>query len=120
MSVNEQGLSVVSPTKRPAALRAGAVAYLPSLDAYQLDDQSQEDAVVIMSALKPLPRLLEGPRGAERDESWERDIKALISGAQGAQGDEVEESSDDQGWVLIKWDLRPVAKPASKKTGDQS
>ena len=54
-----------------------------------------------------------------KEEIKEANAKAEAEGAEPAKGDRHEGRSDDQGWVMIKWDLRPAVK-VPLKSGDQS
>ena len=107
MSLNNDEVSVIVPSKRPVLLRRSEVSYLPNEDAYQLDDQGNEDAVVVMTSIKPVSLLLDVPLNPEDKAGWEKEVRSLVEEARSQQGDKRVERSDEQGWVLIKWDLRP-------------
>lgn len=120
MSVNERSVDLIYPSSRAVKLKAKTTTALPTDDAYQLDDQTKTDAVVIMTALERVELLQEQPSDAERKSGWERELRSFIGAARVVGTDEVTEPSDEQGWVMIRWNLKPSSDGPSPPTGDQS
>ena len=118
MSVNEKSADLIFPARRAAPLKPKSLTALPTDDAYQLDDQTKSDAVVVMTSLNRV-ELLSQPSQGEKKSAWEKELRALIEAARVAEQDEVTEGSDEQGWVMIRWNLKPSPK-GSSQPGDQS
>jgi hypothetical protein len=118
MSVNENSADLIFPARRAAPLKPKSVTALPTDDAYQLDDQTKSDAVVVMTSLSRVELLTQLSQG-EKKSAWERELRALIEGARVADQDEVTEGSDEQSWVMIRWNLKPNGE-GSTPSGDQS
>lgn len=119
LSMNEKNTELIFPSKKAVKLKSKTSTFIPSEDAYQLDDQSKSDAIIVMTSREQVELFLNHLDASENDENLDRQLRNLLKSAKVAQGDQSSDQSDEQGWVMIKWDLRPKVK-IPLKSGDQS